>query len=706
MNGIFNLSHRVLSDTEVKVLNKGLKFAPTNNLDKFNVYIDLQRFKRKLSLKFFFLKNPIERDIRQNLGPTLHTPLKNPSKFYTRHVVSNEIKVFKNLIMNDIEKMSLKNKNYNLTKEEKIAIRSLQKDSSITIKPANKGDGIVILSKEMYDAEVLRTLGDETTYEKLKSDPIKDIKERINILLQEGLDKEILNQQEYNNIKMEYTKTPHMYILPKIHKYPTNPPGRPIVAGIDSITSHLSKYVDLILQPIVCKIPSHLKDTLDVLTLLKDLRLENSDILVTCDVNALYSSIPHQMGLKVVEKEISKVDSINPEQLSFILNSINFILKNNYFKFEEDFFIQLKGTKMGTKFALSYANLYMAGWESQFVYGSRSWALGNLLSYKRYIDDIFFVWRGSEENLQAFLTSLDSPEWGIKLDSKWSRECVNFLDLKIYREGDNIKTKTFFKEVDMNTFIEKTSCHNPIWLKGVPKGQFIQLRRNCTDTEVFKQQADTLKRYFIEKGYGENDLDHIVNELIKDDRETLLKYKPKKGKEIEEVRFICDYNNKATQIKRIFKKHWHVLRNDKDLKNYVGKNPNIVFRGARNLKSCLVHNKPKKRDTKESPFGLKQGFYNCGQCLACRSTCNKKGFKGSYHNKKSKDEISIKGILNCFSKNIIYLLECPCGMQYIGRTKRAFNVRLSEHIRNIKKDLKNTLCHYILRTNIIVHQWV
>uniref|UniRef100_A0A8C5P9M3 Reverse transcriptase domain-containing protein n=1 Tax=Leptobrachium leishanense TaxID=445787 RepID=A0A8C5P9M3_9ANUR len=398
------------------------------------------------------------------------------------------MKVFENLVMKDIESMSLKDKKYNLTKEENMTLRALQKDSSIIIKPADKGSGIVILSKEKYDEEVLKILNDKSTYEKLKCDPIKEIKENMNILLQEGIDKNILNEQEYKYLMMKYAKTPHIYILPKIHKHPTNPPGRPIVAGIDSITSHLSEYVDLFLQPIVREIPSHLKDTLDMLKLINNLKLENNDILVTCDVNALYSNIPHLMGANVVHNEISKTNRMNYDQISFILKSINFILKNNYFKFEEEFYIQRKGTAMGTKFLPSYANLYMAGWESQFVYGSRSWALGNVLSYRRYIDDVFFIWRGLEDDLRSFLTGLDSPEWGIKLDSKWSNDSVTFLDLNIYREGNKLKSKTFFKEVDTNTFIEKNSCHNPTWLKGVPKGQFIRLRRNCTDVDIFKQQ--------------------------------------------------------------------------------------------------------------------------------------------------------------------------------------------------------------------------
>uniref|UniRef100_A0A8C5R8G5 Reverse transcriptase domain-containing protein n=1 Tax=Leptobrachium leishanense TaxID=445787 RepID=A0A8C5R8G5_9ANUR len=346
--------------------------------------------------------------------------------------------------MRDIEKMSTKINHYNLTKEENLALKNLQKDSNIVIKPADKGGGTVILPRTLYQEEVLRILNDDQTYCKLRADPVKDIRQKMEFFLQEGLYRGILNKTEFEYLTIKFTKTPYFYILPKVHKNPVRPPGRPIVAGIESITSHLSEYVDTIRQPIVRTIPSYLKDTLNMLQTLEDVVWQEGDVMVTCDVNALYSNIPHELGLEKLEEEISKSNLLGNDQMSFIVESVKFILKNNYFKFEEDFYIQVRGTKMGTKFAPSYANLYMAAWETVFVYGSRSWAQGTIHAYKRFIDDIFFIWRGREEDLPMFLDSLNNVEWGIKLDCNWSTQKINFLDLEIYVEEDCIKSKTFF----------------------------------------------------------------------------------------------------------------------------------------------------------------------------------------------------------------------------------------------------------------------
>ena len=45
--------------------------------------------------------------------------------------------------------------------------------------------------------------------------------------------------------------------------------------------------------------------------------------------------------------------------IPFILESIDFILKNNTCVFDNEYFLQLQGTAMGTVFAPTYANLSM-----------------------------------------------------------------------------------------------------------------------------------------------------------------------------------------------------------------------------------------------------------------------------------------------------------------------------------------------------------
>lgn len=72
-------------------------------------------------------------------------------------------------------------------------------------------------------------------------------------------------------------------------------------------------------------------------------------------------------------------------QKEFILESI-FILTHNIFNFNEQIYLQMDGTAMGTKSAPSFANLYMGAYEDIYIMGQHAWR-DCIVKYKCYIDD-------------------------------------------------------------------------------------------------------------------------------------------------------------------------------------------------------------------------------------------------------------------------------------------------------------------------------
>ena len=84
-------------------------------------------------------------------------------------------------------------------------------------------------------------------------------------------------------------------------------------------------------------------------------------VLVTLDVCSLFSNIPHEFGLRVIEYFVSYYrQSINPRfTTQFILEAATFILSNNSMTFDKMFYLQLKGTAMDTIFVPTYATLSM-----------------------------------------------------------------------------------------------------------------------------------------------------------------------------------------------------------------------------------------------------------------------------------------------------------------------------------------------------------
>uniref|UniRef100_A0A8C5LNH5 Reverse transcriptase domain-containing protein n=1 Tax=Leptobrachium leishanense TaxID=445787 RepID=A0A8C5LNH5_9ANUR len=534
-----------------------MKYAPTAHMNLFDMYIDLQKFKKNLCLKKYFLKNPINRP--NTLQFYHHTNLKDKSTFFPKSLISQEINTFEQMLMTDLGKLKASTKSNNLTRKERDTLKKLTTNNEIEIKPADKGGGTVIMTTEYYRNESNRILSDENTYKKLNKNPGKDIQDKFAQYLEEGHTLGILNDQEFKYLKIEHPKTPVFYFLPKIHKDLLKPPGRPIISGIGSISSRLSEYIDHQLQPYVTSTTAHLKDTTEILNILNDVRWESDLLLVTSDVQSLYTIIPHRNGLEATEHFLKKSETLQPEQIVFILEGIRLILENNYFYFQDDFYIQTNGTAMGSRFAPSYANLFMAFWEESFLPEYQS----NLVCYKRYIDDIFFIWKGGINALKTFLEELDHNGRGISLTTTWSYERINFLDLSIYIQDGTIKTETFFKKVDVNSFIETTSCHLPQWLDGIPKSQFLRVRRNCTDLETYERQSNKLKKDFLEKGYDVDTLEETKNKVGNMERTDLLKKKTKTGSLYStDVPFIFSYNAQNQYIRKTIKKYWPILKKD------------------------------------------------------------------------------------------------------------------------------------------------
>ena len=144
--------------------------------------------------------------------------------------------------------------------------------------------------------------------------------------------------------------------------------GRPIVAGPVYYTSGISQMLHLILEPSLSFIPHILKDSFDFLERL-DTTCTEDTLLNLCNIKSFYTNIRHDVFYKAInywiEKLINEVPLLRRSAKAFILEGLSIILEFSYFSINNCFFHQIKGTAMGTIFAVVGSNLTVAYFEEK-----------------------------------------------------------------------------------------------------------------------------------------------------------------------------------------------------------------------------------------------------------------------------------------------------------------------------------------------------
>ena len=384
-------------------------------------------------------------------------------------------------------------------------------------------------------------------------------------------------------------RIPVFYTLTKIHK--PNPVGRPIISGCEGPTERISSFVDHLLQPIAKMQKSYLKDTTDFLNFIEKTRVAKDTILVSMDVTSLYTNIPQEEGIAIVCRayETFYVNKL-PIPTHFLRELLRLILKENSFDFNGKNYLQTHGTAMGTKMAVSFANIFMAKIETDVINSSPH----KPIIWKRYIDDIFSLWNINKEAISYFTELANSFHPTIKFTSEISDSEITFLDTCVYK-GDRFQkhsildVRTHFKPTETFQYTYFNSCHPPGVRKGFIKGEALRLLRTNSSKAKFEENIALFKQRLRHRGYPDNLLNTTLSEVNFSERMSALQNKQKTRKRI--LPFVTEYRPSVPNLKHILMKKWHLIQKQPLLRAIFKNPPLISYRKGRSLKDVLVRAK-------------------------------------------------------------------------------------------------------------------
>ena len=124
--------------------------------------------------------------------------------------------------------------------------------------------------------------------------------------------------------------------------------------------------------------------------------------------------------------------------------------------------------------------------------------------WKRFVDDIIGVWKGSKEEFLRFVEVCNTKEERIKVTYKICEVEAIFLDVKVTRqEGGKVKTELHVKPTDRTRYLHQDSDHPWHFKEGIAKGQARRLRRLCSEYSDYWKYAEKTKKKMTSRGYGE-----------------------------------------------------------------------------------------------------------------------------------------------------------------------------------------------------------
>ena len=668
---IINLSCKLFSVYDFKLLNKGLNFCPTpgiyNSRDFDN---DFKDFARKIKLKAHFgPQSNTNEEIKDGFKPETD---KTWEPLYTHHTVKTFLEALEKDV-NEVQPLTNNVTRCNLSKNERLSLERLKKMDDIIITKADKGGATVILDIEDYIKEAERQLHDTDTYETLEGDPTLMYNDIINNAIDKLKNENELTSKLALSLKTNKPKTPKFYTLPKIHK--ENNPGRPVVNSIESHTSKISKYVDFYLQPIAQHLPSYIKDTSHFLRKLNTTKEINPrSILVTLDVKSLYTNIPNEEGISAVKNAIAR--STDSKISSKVITTFLWlILTLSNFVFNGINYLQKLGVTMGSICSPSYANIFMGDFEFKYIYPL---IRSKCKLYTRFIDDIFMIWNGTEKELHDFFKTINSVHPTIKFDTKWSFKEINFLDTVVYKDQKcNLQTKIYRKATDRTSLLHNKSAHPSATKSSIIYSQALRIKRICSEEHVMRQQFLVLKEKLIARGYAKEVIDQNIAKTDSITREELLIEKEKSATN-PKLPFVTTFNKNLPNIREKIDSNWNTLKINPKIGKAFQEKPLVAFRRNRNLQdliggNTILDNKVvRKNPTKGSSSPCNRG-HGSKYCSHVKQTT-------SFKSTKTNRSYSIREKINCKMTWLLYLCTCKkCSIQYVGKTEWPFNQRLNKH---------------------------
>ena len=225
---------------------------------------------------------------------------------------------------------------------------------------------------------------------------------------------------------------------------------------------------------------------------LKGIQLGPDEVMVSYDVRALFTSVPIQPALKILEKllkEDTGLQNRTAMSIKHIMDLLEFCPRSTYFTYQGKYYEQVERAAMGSPISTIVANLYMENFELRALNTSPN----PPLMWKRFVDDTFVVMKKAHK--EEFMTHLNSVDNSIQFTTEEPRPdgSLPFLDILITPDKDGrLDTTGYRKPTHTDQYLHWESHHTISSKYSVVGTLHHRVKTICSNRQLLQQEEERL----------------------------------------------------------------------------------------------------------------------------------------------------------------------------------------------------------------------
>ena len=379
------------------------------------------------------------------------------------------------------------------------AAKNLKKDTSITVRRADKAACYVLIPTDEYNSKVNRILSDTNKFTHITRNPIEKIKTRANKTIRavnaiNGAPKLPLLSGEYG--------LGYCYGNVKTHKHGN--PLRPIISQIPTPTYNLAKHLNKLLTPFIPNDFS-LSSPTDFLDLLKG--SEVGGTISSLDVESLFTNVPVDRTIQYILEEVYPEDAAAKINIpkTHLKSLLELCTKEAPFVSPDGrMFQQVDGVAMGSPLGVLFANFFMGRVERD--------AFSNLEKppiYARYIDDIFVLAKDNNEveHLRRHLQDTSGLNFTVEHSSEGR---LPFLDVLVHQQPGGFNTEVYTKPTNPGLCLNGRSECPDRYKRSTISAYVRRALTHCSNWSSVHTELERVTQVLVNNGYSNKEVSKSI----------------------------------------------------------------------------------------------------------------------------------------------------------------------------------------------------